>query len=100
MTALVIATVDVHDPVGIQEYIRRAGALLAPFNARVVGFDDHPQVLEGTWPGERTMVLEFESEAAARKWYDSQEYQAAAEFRRRSSTTAMVLLTTPAQGDW
>jgi uncharacterized protein (DUF1330 family) len=100
MSATVIATVEIHDEAGIREYIQHAGPLLQRFGARVVGYADHPDVLEGEWPGSRTMVLEFESEAAARTWYESEEYQAAAEIRRRASTTAMVLLPTPPIEDW
>jgi uncharacterized protein (DUF1330 family) len=100
MSATVIATVEIHDDAGIQEYIKRAGALLEQFGASVVGFDDDPDVLEGEWPGSRTMILQFPSEEAARRWYESEEYQAAAEIRRRSATTAMVLIKTPPVEDW
>lgn len=100
MSATVIATVDIKDSAGIQEYIQRAGPLLQRYGARVVGFDDQPDVLEGEWPGSRTFVVEFESEEAARRWYESEEYQEVAKIRRRSADTAMVLLKTPPVEDW
>lgn len=36
---------------------------------------DDPEVIEGTWHGTRTVVLEFDSVDAARNWYRSSQYQ-------------------------
>ena len=36
-----------------------------------------PKVLEGTWPGNWTVILRFPSMAIAESWYGSEEYQPA-----------------------
>jgi uncharacterized protein (DUF1330 family) len=56
----------------------------SPFNVHIIGYDANPGVLEGEWPGTITMVPPFDSETAARKWYESDQWQAAAAIRRRS----------------
>jgi uncharacterized protein (DUF1330 family) len=81
----VIFTEAVNDPAGLAEYGRLAGAAMAgrEFKALVVS-DDH-EVLEGEWPGTRTVVLEFPSVQAAQDWYRSPEYQAAVPVRQRAA---------------
>ena len=45
-----------------------------------------PEVVEGTWHGDQTVVLEFESVDAARAWYESEAYQKAAKLRQPPPT--------------
>lgn len=94
MPVLLIAALDVHDPEGFKEYVRLAAPTLEPHNARVLAIDDATRTVEGDWPGARTVVLEFPTEDAARAWYDSADYQQAAQARFASATTQMVLVDT------
>ena len=89
---LMIATVDVHDAAGMEEYKRLAAATLGPHGAKPLAVDDHAQTLEGAWPGARTIVMEFPSADAVRAWYNSPQYQEAAAHRLRAATTAMVFV--------
>ena len=54
--------------------------------------DDNPEVLEGKWHGSRTVVLEFDSVAAARAWYNSAGYQAIADERHRAAETNVAIV--------
>lgn len=89
---LMIAMLDVHDAELLEEYKRLAAPTLAAHGAKLVAVDDHAQTLEGAWPGARTIVLEFPSADAAKAWYGSAEYQAAADVRKRAATTGMALV--------
>ncbi len=89
---LMIATLDVHDEDGMEEYKRLAAPTLAPHGCRILAVDDHAQTLEGRWPGKRTVVIEFPSEEAVRAWYGSPEYQAAADVRKKATTSAMAFV--------
>ena len=51
-----------------------------------------PKVIEGTWHGDQTVVLEFESVDAARAWYDSEAYQQAAKLRQAAADCNAVIL--------
>jgi uncharacterized protein (DUF1330 family) len=76
----VIITEDIKDPAGMAEYGKLA--MKAMDGATVLSVDQKPQVLEGAWHGSQTVVLEFESVEAARAWYYSDAYQAAAKIRQ------------------
>jgi uncharacterized protein (DUF1330 family) len=47
-------------------------------------------VLEGDWDPPRLVVLEFQDLAAARRWYQSQQYQAARRLRQGAARLRMV----------
>jgi uncharacterized protein (DUF1330 family) len=59
----------------------------------VLAVDQEPDVLEGEWHGDQTVVLEFESVDAARDWYTSAAYQAALPLRQAAADTNVVILS-------
>src|SRR5690242_12274118 len=70
----VILTEAIKDEAGMEAYGRASAASIAHGRAAVLAVDTGPQVLEGSWHGNRTVVLEFESVEAARAWYASDAY--------------------------
>lgn len=81
--AYIVITEDIKDPAGMAEYGKAAGKTMGA--AKVLAFDQKPEVLEGSWHGTQTVLLEFESEEAAKAWYFSDEYQAAAKLRQAAA---------------
>jgi uncharacterized protein (DUF1330 family) len=75
----VILTEAIKDPEGMKAYGRAAGAAMGGVN--ILAVDTAPKVVEGSWHGDQTVVLEFESVDAARAWYESEAYQKAAKLR-------------------
>src|ERR1700736_4304426 len=63
--AYLIGQVTVHDPAGYQKYLAGFADAFAPFEGRVLVATENVEVLEGTWPRPRTVVLEFPSMAHA-----------------------------------
>jgi uncharacterized protein (DUF1330 family) len=47
-------------------------------------------VLEGDWRPKRLVLLEFEDLEAAKRWYDSPEYQEARQLREGAATLHVV----------
>jgi uncharacterized protein (DUF1330 family) len=47
-------------------------------------------VLEGDWRPSRLVVLEFADLAAARRWYDSEQYRQARELRAGAARLNLV----------
>jgi uncharacterized protein (DUF1330 family) len=92
MPAYFVAQVDIHDRAGYERYMQAAAAAGTPAGMRVLAMDDQPTVLEGKWHGPKTIILEFASEEALRRWYESPAYQAAAKLRwaATASNVAMV----------
>ena len=50
------------------------------------------EVVEGTWPAERTTVVEFESFDKAKEFYNSLEYGKAKKIRQESTDTDFILI--------
>ena len=89
----VIVTEAVKDPDGMRAYGRAAGPTIAQGGASVLAADPNPEVLEGEWHGNQTVVLEFESVEAARAWYESPAYQAAVPLRHAAADCNAVIVS-------
>ena len=88
----VILTESIKDPAGMEAYSRAAGPSMAQGGASVLAVDGRPQLLEGDWHGDRTVVLEFESVEAARAWYESEAYGRAKLLRRAAADSNVVII--------
>ena len=62
--AYVILTESIKDPEGMKACHRAAGAAMGGVN--ILAVDTTATVIEATWHGDQTVVLEFESVDAAR----------------------------------
>ena len=87
----VILTESIKDPEGMKAYAQAAGAAMGDVN--ILAVDTAPKVIEGTWHGDQTVVLEFDSVAAARAWYESEGYQQAAKLRQAAADCNAVILS-------
>lgn len=76
MAAYFIAQYKVENPGLYAEYQQGAGPTIAAHGAELVAFDVAAETIEGTPPGAQTVILKFDSVAAAKGWYNSDEYQA------------------------
>lgn len=72
----VMVTETINDQAGYDAYVAKALPTIMQAGGRAIVVHDDPEVIEGTWHGTRTVVLEFDSVEAARNWYKSPEYQA------------------------
>ena len=61
------------------------------FGGKVVGIDEDVDIVEGSWPFTRTVLIEFPSKKQARSWYESDEYQAVVGLRHASTTSNLVI---------
>lgn len=79
----VIITEEVKDAAGMGEYAKLASQTMG--NAKILAFGPPAENLEGQWHGTQTVLLEFDSVEAAKQWYYSDEYQAAAKLRQAAA---------------
>jgi uncharacterized protein (DUF1330 family) len=89
----VILTEDIHDDATMNEYGSASAASLMEHGAKVLVADEHVEILEGSWHGTRTVVVEFESVDAARRWYHSDSYQSALPLRQAAAACNVVIAT-------
>ena len=92
MSAYVIVNIEVIDPAGYEEYKQLAAPTVAAYGGRYVVRGGAAETLEGSWVPHRLVVLEFESVAQARRWWDSPDYAAARAVRQRTARTDMVVV--------
>jgi uncharacterized protein (DUF1330 family) len=90
--AYIVVTEAIHDPEGMKAYGAAAMPTIAEHKAGVLSVGD-PEVLEGTWNGQQTILLEFESVEVAKAWYDSDGYREARKLRQAAADCQAVLLT-------
>lgn len=65
----------------MQAYISKSLETMAPYAPEILVLDERSQVMEGSAPFPRTVIIKFASREAAIAWYNSPEYQAARALR-------------------
>ena len=85
--AFVIVQILINDRDSYHQY-ETAGHLeiFDRFSGTLVGVDENVEIIEGSWPFTRTVVIEFPSNELARAWYESDEYQAVVGLRHGIDT--------------
>jgi len=92
MPAYLIAEIEVTNPEGYKEYTTLVPATIEKYGGRflVRGGKAHP--LEGDWPERRRVLIEFPSIEAAKRWWDSPEYEKPMALRRANSKGRLIFL--------
>jgi uncharacterized protein (DUF1330 family) len=94
-----VVLLDVQDHDLYVEYARGATEVEARYGGRPLVVGDAAEVVEGRWPSERIVVLEFPSLDQARAWYADPEYQALVPLRHRATTSRILLMDGFIPGD-
>lgn len=92
MPAYLIGSITVTDPVGYEEYRARVPAVIAAHGGRYVVRGGQMEVLEGNWPGTRTVVLEFPDMARLKAFYGSEEYAPLLAIRKRCAESSIIMV--------
>jgi uncharacterized protein (DUF1330 family) len=90
MPAYVIVETNISDREQYEHYKAASPAAVAGGGGRFVVRGGELAVLEGDWEPTRLVVLEFEDLEAAKRWYESAEYQAAKKLREGAASLRMV----------
>ena len=88
----VVAEIQVTKPDGYKEYSSQVPATIEKYGGRFLVRGGATQVLEGEWPERRRVILEFPSVEAARKWWDSPEYEKPKALRKANSEGRLLLI--------
>lgn len=59
---------------------------------QIVSVDDEHEVIEGTWPYNRTVLIKVDDREAMMSWYESPGYQAIIGHRHGASKANIVLV--------
>lgn len=86
-----IAHVTITDPVAYADYAKAAGEAMQDFNPKIVAWSGMYENLEGE-SHERHVVLEFDSYAQAKRFYESPGYQKARSVRAAAAIGTFVIV--------
>jgi len=87
----VIAQINVKDPEAYREYVAEVTPIVEKFGGEYLIRGGKSETVEGTAPGERTVVIRFPSFQAARDWYASPDYAGTRKLRQAASTSVQTL---------
>jgi uncharacterized protein (DUF1330 family) len=91
MPAYIIVEIEVTDPVGFEEYKKRAAATVEQYGGKYIVRGGACETLEGDWKPKRIVVLEFDNMERAKAWLNSPEYIEPRKQRHRIAKTRMIL---------
>ncbi len=92
MSAYFVVDIEVIDASGYEEYRRQAPATVSAYGGRYLTRGGKVESIEGDWMPHRFVVLEFESIAQFKKWYDSPEYSAIKPIRLRTTNSKAFII--------
>jgi uncharacterized protein (DUF1330 family) len=92
LSAYVIGDIRITDAAQYETYVPPALASITQYGGRVLAAGATLELLDCGPAPERTVVVEFPDAAAAKRWYQSPEYQAALPIRLRSSHGRVFLI--------
>jgi uncharacterized protein (DUF1330 family) len=78
---------DITDPEAYEVYRVKVPDIISAQGGRILVRGGEPQLLDGTMPQRRFIIVEFDSPEAARTFYSSDAYQAVLLFRLNASTS-------------
>ena len=86
MSGYMVGNITVTNPQLFAEYGKLVPETVAQFGGTYVVRGGTPEKIEGNYEPVRIVILQFESVAKAREWYDSDVYAPLKEMRMKAST--------------
>jgi uncharacterized protein (DUF1330 family) len=90
MPAYLIVETDISDPEQYDQYKAASPGAIAAGGGRFLARGGGLAVLEGDWSPTRLVLLEFDDLDAAKRFYESETYQAAKKLREGAARLNMV----------
>ncbi|MDE2821268.1 MAG: DUF1330 domain-containing protein [Chloroflexota bacterium] len=92
MPAYMLVRANVTDPDQYAQYTKLTPAILEKYGGRFVIRGGEKHVLEGPAVPERIVLLQFPDVAAAKRMYNSAEYQAAIKVRAGAAEASFIVM--------
>ena len=92
MAAYLLVDCEVTDPARYESYKKLAPPAIAKYGGRYLVRGGAKTLIEGDWPLNRIVILEFPDTDAARRFYESPEYAVARAAREGAARMKFVLV--------
>ena len=76
MPVYIINNMTIHDSAEYKAYSKAFMPVFSHHGGKLLAVQDAPIAVEGEWPFDRTVLLEFPNRDAAERWANSPEYLA------------------------
>jgi uncharacterized protein (DUF1330 family) len=90
MPYYLIGAITVHDLAKYTPYMEGTGVTQEKFGFEGLAFGP-PELIEGTSPAQRIVLLKFKDKDAFDEWYNSSEYQSLIPIRRSNADTKFLI---------
>ena len=90
MSAYILASLQITDPVLFEEYRSRVPAVIAAHGGRYLVRGGSVDVLEGDALGNRLVIVEFPDMSRLKAFYRSPEYQPLVQLRNRAAISTLM----------
>ena len=84
--------VSVLDPNLFKTYPVLSESIIAKYGGKYIFRGGKFDEIEGKWPEQRNVLVEFESVSRAKEFYNSEEYQEALKIRQTSTKTDLIII--------
>jgi uncharacterized protein (DUF1330 family) len=91
MAAFALSLVEVTDSNTFSTYVEAVGPIVERHGGRYLTVGNVVDVLEGPPGPDSVVLIRFDNLAAARRWYESLDYQTIVPVRHRSARTTVIL---------
>lgn len=92
MAAYIIAMVNVHDTEKYKRYMALASQACQEHDGTYLARGGEKEIVEGSFPGDRVVILSFESIEKAREFYHGATYQAGKQERAGAADFNMMIV--------
>jgi uncharacterized protein (DUF1330 family) len=92
MPIYIVAQINIEDRDTYARYEAGFMEIFDRYEGELLAVDEAVTALEGSWEYTRTVIIQFPDEAAARSWYDSDDYQALAQHRFAASAANLAIV--------
>ncbi len=92
MTVYAIAQLTIHDRARYQRYAAAFMPILAKYRGRLLAADEHPEVTEGQWDGDKIVLMAFPDRETFTAWVTSPEYREISKDRLAAAESTGILV--------
>ncbi len=92
MTVYTVAQLTITDRTAYNRYREGFMATLTPFGGRLLAADENPRLIEGSWQGDKVVIIAFESVAQVDAWFASHDYVKIAVDRKAGSHGPVLIV--------
>ena len=92
MAAYLVALLKINDLKEMDIYRAGVHDTIDKHKGEIIVSNENAEVIEGEWPYTKTVVIRFPSMEAAKRWYDSPEYQEVVQHRFHAAETNLIFI--------